>query len=159
MNFRIAYSWMGWYSYYLYEYLYHRPCFAGIVVQLVRAPPCQGGSCGFESRQSRTRIRNIHPFFFSFSCKKGGRKQNLNFNNHWNDILLEWISLLFSFCIYYPDKYGCRNLIFFDYYLLIDKIYISNILILRIKSFTIFIQSFIYTIDPRHTFFFTVLDQ
>ncbi|KAA0057636.1 hypothetical protein E6C27_scaffold44538G00020 [Cucumis melo var. makuwa] len=25
----------------------------GIVVQLVRAPPCQGGSCGFEPRQSR----------------------------------------------------------------------------------------------------------
>ena len=25
----------------------------GIVVQLVRAPPCQGGSCGFETRQSR----------------------------------------------------------------------------------------------------------
>ena len=27
--------------------------FPGIVVQLVRAPPCQGGSCGFEPRQSR----------------------------------------------------------------------------------------------------------
>ena len=29
----------------------------GIVVQSVRAPPCQGGSCGFEPRQSRPRIR------------------------------------------------------------------------------------------------------
>ena len=29
------------------------PYFPGIVVQLVRAPPCQGGSCGFEPRQSR----------------------------------------------------------------------------------------------------------
>ena len=27
--------------------------FIGIVVQLVRAPPCHGGSCEFESRQSR----------------------------------------------------------------------------------------------------------
>ena len=25
----------------------------GTVVQLVRAPPCHGGSCGFEPRQSR----------------------------------------------------------------------------------------------------------
>lgn len=33
----------------LYAFLY----FPGIVVQLVRAPPCQGGSCGFEPRQSR----------------------------------------------------------------------------------------------------------
>ena len=33
----------------LYTFLY----FPGIVVQLVRAPPCQGGSCGFEPRQSR----------------------------------------------------------------------------------------------------------
>jgi hypothetical protein len=31
----------------------------GIVVQLVRAPPCHGGSCGFETRQSR--------FFFDWS--------------------------------------------------------------------------------------------
>ena len=28
----------------------------GIVVQSVRAPPCQGGSCGFEPRQSRPRL-------------------------------------------------------------------------------------------------------
>ncbi|KAK4559175.1 hypothetical protein RGQ29_008430 [Quercus rubra] len=33
------------------------PSFLGIVVQSVRAPPCQGGSCGFEPRQSRPRIR------------------------------------------------------------------------------------------------------
>ncbi|XAR51023.1 hypothetical protein NMG60_11005521 [Bertholletia excelsa] len=29
------------------------PKFPGIVVQSVKAPPCQGGSCGFEPRQSR----------------------------------------------------------------------------------------------------------
>ncbi|KAB2017097.1 hypothetical protein ES319_D08G137600v1 [Gossypium barbadense] len=33
----------------LYAFLY----FPGIVVQLVRAPSCQGGSCGFVPRQSR----------------------------------------------------------------------------------------------------------
>lgn len=33
-----------------------RPNFPGIVVQSVRAPPCQGGSCGFEPRQSRPRL-------------------------------------------------------------------------------------------------------
>src|SRR5450432_638980 len=35
------------------------PYFPGIVVQLVRAPPCQGGSCGFEPRQSR-RIQSMN---------------------------------------------------------------------------------------------------
>ncbi len=30
----------------------------GIVVQLVRAPPCHGGSCEFESRRSRF-IKNV----------------------------------------------------------------------------------------------------
>ncbi|PPS13330.1 hypothetical protein GOBAR_AA07245 [Gossypium barbadense] len=32
-------------------------CRPGIVVQFVREPPCQGGSCGFKSRQSRPMIR------------------------------------------------------------------------------------------------------
>lgn len=30
-----------------------------IVVQLVRAPPCQDGSCGFKSRQSRSIEKNL----------------------------------------------------------------------------------------------------
>src|SRR5919202_3538517 len=30
----------------------------GTVVQLVRAPPCHGGSCGFEPRQSRRNRRS-----------------------------------------------------------------------------------------------------
>lgn len=44
---------------------------AGIVVQLVRAPPCQGGSCGFEPRQSRTRVQWMEKLIFPFSIKKG----------------------------------------------------------------------------------------
>ena len=53
---------------------------AGIVVQLVRAPPCQGGSCGFEPRQSRTRVqwmeKFIFPFFHQeFPWKREGRGQ------------------------------------------------------------------------------------
>lgn len=32
-------------------------CRLGIVVQFVREPPCQGGSCGFKSSQSRPMIR------------------------------------------------------------------------------------------------------
>jgi hypothetical protein len=31
----------------------------GTVVQLVRAPPCHGGSCGFEPRQSRVNRTNL----------------------------------------------------------------------------------------------------
>lgn len=49
---------------------------AGIVVQLVRAPPCQGGSCGFEPRQSRTRVQWMEKFIFPFSMKKRGREQD-----------------------------------------------------------------------------------
>lgn len=43
----------------LYIYIYGRlrllkiDLCNGIVVQLVRVPPCQDGSCGFEPRQSR----------------------------------------------------------------------------------------------------------
>ena len=45
--------------------------FPGIVVQLVRAPPCQGGSCGFEPRQSRwIQIKKRHQFI---SCVKGNK--------------------------------------------------------------------------------------
>ena len=49
--------------------------FLGIVVQLVRAPPCQGGSCGFEPRQSRPRIRWIEKSISPFS---GGQRVGSN---------------------------------------------------------------------------------
>ena len=42
----------------------------GIVVQLVRAPPCHGGSCEFESRQSRFEkfiLKLIQPLYFFYS--------------------------------------------------------------------------------------------
>lgn len=51
--------------------------FPGIVVQSVRAPPCQGGSCGFEPRQSRPRIRWIHQLISPFSAKRGDKEQDL----------------------------------------------------------------------------------
>lgn len=51
---------------------------AGIVVQLVRAPPCQGGSCGFEPRQSRTRMRQISQFISLFSIFREREKEEQN---------------------------------------------------------------------------------
>jgi hypothetical protein len=40
----------------------------GIVAQLVRVPPCHGGSCEFESRQSRSRKNNgLELFLINFS--------------------------------------------------------------------------------------------
>ncbi|KAJ6793107.1 hypothetical protein M6B38_187480 [Iris pallida] len=48
---------------------------ARIVVQLVRALPCQGGSCGYEPRQSRTRIRRISQFIFPFSVKRKTKRK------------------------------------------------------------------------------------
>ena len=51
---------------------------AGIVVQVVRAPPCQGGSCGFEPRQSRTRVQWMEKLIFPFSMKKKGQGARSN---------------------------------------------------------------------------------
>ena len=48
---------LTWISFIAYNWN-HKTKF-GTVVQLVRAPPCHGGSCEFESRQSRF-------FFFNF---------------------------------------------------------------------------------------------
>jgi hypothetical protein len=36
-----------------YKIRHHTIHIKGPVVQLVRAPPCHGGGCGFESRQAR----------------------------------------------------------------------------------------------------------
>jgi hypothetical protein len=59
------------------EFLGYRPYFPGIVVQSVRAPPCQGGSCGFEPRQSRPRRckRSIH---LSIFCEEGRKRVGSN---------------------------------------------------------------------------------
>ena len=63
------------------EFLSCTPNFPGIVVQSVRAPPCQGGSCGFEPRQSRPRIRWIDQFI---SVKRGD-KEGLGSNSQQED--------------------------------------------------------------------------
>nr|AFK34392.1 unknown [Lotus japonicus] len=58
--------------------MYAVPFFPGIVVQLVRAPPCQGGSCGFESRQSRwiqIQSKKTHQFIL---CMTGNRNNKKN---------------------------------------------------------------------------------
>lgn len=88
------------------------PQFPGIVVQLVRAPPCQGGSCGFEPRQSR-RIESPwdnmsfpRGFDSEFSSLQRGlinwRKTNVDQSNDWlvalflEEIFQEILSLLFG---------------------------------------------------------------
>ena len=50
-NLNLKLKWLWWNH--KKEYVSYPLYFHGIVVQLVRAPPCQGGSCGFEPRQSR----------------------------------------------------------------------------------------------------------
>ena len=46
----------------------------GTVVQLVRAPPCHGGSCGFEPRQSRSGKLGIKTLHNSVLNLKRSRK-------------------------------------------------------------------------------------
>ena len=75
---------------------FETPHFPGIVVQSVRAPPCQGGSCGFEPRQSRPRIRWIHQFISPFSVKRGDKEQDL----------IPCRRILLSFRIYNRTNYG-----------------------------------------------------
>ena len=50
----------------------------GIVVQLVRAPPCHGGSCEFESRQSRFKssLENL----WIVKCTNDFHEKPLNLN-------------------------------------------------------------------------------
>ena len=51
--------------------------FKGIVVQLVRALPCQGRSCGFESRQSRLCLFVYSKIFFVFMPRHPVKKKRI----------------------------------------------------------------------------------
>ena len=71
----------------------YTPFFLGIVVQLVRAPPCQGGSCGFEPRQSRRNgSKNIS--FFWEKRKKGMNKISFSIKNSYFLKQIDKFSLL-----------------------------------------------------------------
>lgn len=66
-----------------------------------------------------------------------------------------WTKYLFCFRFAFITQTNIdqKSHFFFDYYLLIDKVEISDILIRRINSIHL------YTIEPRRTFFSTVIDQ
>jgi hypothetical protein len=52
----------------LYLFYYDDNNNFGIVVQLVRAPPCHGGSCEFESRQSRLiKLKKTNTYYYIFN--------------------------------------------------------------------------------------------
>jgi hypothetical protein len=56
----------------------------GIVVQLVRAPPCHGGSCEFESRQSRFKYTDFQLEIVGFQTSKGKNVTLFVSNMHTN---------------------------------------------------------------------------
>ena len=84
---------------------HHKIKLRGTVVQLVRAPPCHGGSCGFEPRRSRpkqTRLSKFYESCQSFLCGfwvacqplfyPSGRRDKLVTSNYVSD---EWAIVFF----------------------------------------------------------------
>lgn len=81
----------------------------------VRAPPCHGGSCGFESRQSRsfTLFLVISPFVPKFSIWEQVVTRQFFSENFWISFSFRflWLFCFFLFCPVFLSKLRFASLV------------------------------------------------